>query len=250
MPESNRSFFQEDRKKGPWPGLIVSLAMHSLAILIAMVSFPEWADRPEARHAKKVTPIFTASLHPKREYYRSSLLPNISRDVRIVPERPFQPDSNSVEFSIDMNIIQLDFTEDVANELPEVVRMNGGMFALASKADAGSVRYLIEPPDWKVRENVADISGKVRFEMYPAQRWNLLRSVAQIHALDLEVYQASALFNGAYIRCLGDAIRIRVKEMVRSGSAHVVAARLSFAAGSACGVKVLEVSFAPETGKH
>ena len=249
MPESNRSIFWESRERMPWAGLITSLALHLLALLTTMLIFFDSAVSRESTHSQRAIPLFIPRPQSMEAQLPQPVRLNIPPDIRVLPQRPEELDPRRLEVPIDMNSIQLSFAEDVANELPEVVLRNGGVFALVDKADPGFARYVIEPPDWTVRETLTDISGKIRFAMYPPQKWNLLRSVAQIHSIQLDDYEASALFGGTYVRCLGEAIRARVREMVPAPNGRIVSARLLFAAGSACGIRVLEVSFAPDTNR-
>jgi hypothetical protein len=230
-------------------GLVASFALHLLALLIPMLVLFDSASPVESERSQRAIPLFIPRPQPVEAEVPQPVRLSFPEQVRVPILRPEESDPPRVEVPIDMNSIQLSFAEDVANELPEVVRMNGGVFALADKAEPGFARYVIEPPDWTVRETLTDTSGKIRFAMDPPQKWNLLRSVAQVHSIQLDDYQASALFGGAYVRCLGDAIRARVREMVPVPKGRIVSARLSFSAGNTCGIRVLEVSFAPDANR-
>jgi hypothetical protein len=246
--QSSASFFQEGMKSMQWTGFGASLALHSLALLICMLSVIGGPDRA-ANRAPRVIPLFVASPAPAESQPPLLAHLNVSQGMSVPMASRDELDPERVEAPIDMNSIQLSFADDVANELPEVVRMNDGIFALTEKADPGFARYTITPPDWTVRETLTDISGKIRLALYQPEKWNILRSVAQMHAIRLESYQAAALFGAAYNRCLADAIGRKARDIAPGGKGLIVSARLSFASGSECGIKVLEVSFAPVTDR-
>jgi hypothetical protein len=245
---SARPYFQEGRKSMQWTGFGASLALHSLALLICMPSVIGPPARA-ANRARRVIPLFIPSPAPAESQPPLRARLKVSRDMPVPMVGRDRLDPERVEAPIDMNSIQLSFADDVANELPEVVRMNGGIFALTEKNDPGFARYTITPPDWTVRETLTDISGKIRLALYQPEKWTILRSAAQMHEIRLESYQAAALFGSAYNRCLAGAIRRRSRDMVSGRNGRVVSARLSFASGSECGIKVLEVSFAPDTDR-
>ena len=165
-----------------------------------------------------------------------------SPQLRLPEPGPAPP---SQEVRVDMNSIQLSFADDVTNQLPGVVERNRGMLALIDKEDPAIARYVIEPPDWIVRETLLDVSRKVCFAMYPPQKWRLLQSVARSSGLRLDRYQVCALFESPYNQCLQEAIRSKAAAVSGGGKVRVQSARLAFEGGSHCGVAVLEVSFAP-----
>jgi hypothetical protein len=244
MFESTATLFRDGGDKRPWPAFLISLLLHSLTILISTLSFFS-SDGPKAsEYNQRVVTLLVASPQPIETHLPSPLRLAISRDIDIASQHRADVDPYRVEVPIDMNSIQLSVAEDVANALPEVVRLNGGVFALATKADPGFTQYVIDPPDWIVRKSVFDISGKVVFSMYPPQKWELLRSVALTNAIQLDDYQASALFDATYLRCIRETIRAWVRRMIPKPNGRIVTVRLSFSAESECGIKILGVEFA------
>jgi hypothetical protein len=79
--------------------------------------------------------------------------------------------------------------------------------------------------------------------MDPPEKWAVLRNVSQAYGIDLNQYQACAVFDLSFRACLKNAILAKAfSTPAHSGS--VRSARLAIAAGRPCGIEVLEVSFA------
>ena len=110
--------------------------------------------------------------------------------------------------------------------------------------DPAIARYILQPPSWDAQEGFQDISRKFRLTMTPSSRWKVFREAAGRYGIDLNRYPACAVFDGAYRRCLMDAIRSRAWLDAPGSEGRVSFARLAFAAGSPCGVRVLEVKLA------
>jgi hypothetical protein len=145
---------------------------------------------------------------------------------------------------VDMSAIELSFAADTGNQLPEVIRQQRGVLALVDKTDPTIARYMFEPPQWAFHPGIVDISDKVRFAMYPPEKWAAVGALAAAHGLQLDQYEVCALFEANYTGCLRDAISSRATSDPRGAGARVKSARLAFSAASPCGIDVLEVSFA------
>jgi hypothetical protein len=230
----------------PWRGLILSIVLHGLGFGPLFVHSVGPAQPDDSRAAlQRSIPLFVpkpvlAEAVQARIQQPDSL--RASPQLRLPEPGPAPP---SQEVRVDMNSIQLSFADDVTNQLPGVVERNRGMLALIDKEDPAIARYVIEPPDWIVRETLLDVSRKVCFAMYPPQKWRLLQSVARSSGLRLDRYQVCALFESPYNQCLQEAIRSKAAAVSGGGKVRVQSARLAFEGGSHCGVAVLEVSFAP-----
>jgi hypothetical protein len=141
---------------------------------------------------------------------------------------------------VDMNSIEISVRDDT-NELPEVVRQQGGVLALVERGDQSIAHYIFEPPDWTMRDQIVDVSGRIRFAMIPPSRWELLRSLAGSHSIEMEKYQVDALFDSGYARCLEREIRKRADLSPNPG--RVRAAVLVFTSSRSCGIDVVNVEF-------
>jgi hypothetical protein len=148
--------------------------------------------------------------------------------------------------TVDLSAISLSFPADVRNQLPAVVRAQGGVLALLDKDNRAIARYIFRPPDWRAEETTTDVTGKLRMLMDPPQEWPVFREIAARDGLDLDAFLACAIFDISYRRCLQSAIRSRVPATF---SGHVSAARLAFRADRPCGVEVLDVSLAADTNQ-
>jgi hypothetical protein len=242
MSEYNAARFRDGGERRSWPALLISLFLHSLTIL--PLSFIASGGSNATENSQHVVKLFVATPQTTDTHLPSSFRPAISPDIQIPLPHRAEADPYNAEVPIDMNSIQLSVAEDLTNALPEVVRLNGGMFALAPKADPEFTEYVIDPPDWLLRKSVFDISGKVAFSMYPPEKWDFLRSVALTNTIQLDDYQASALFDATYTRCIRDTIRAWMRGKMPTPNGRIVTVRLSFSAGSECGIKILGVEFA------
>jgi hypothetical protein len=143
-----------------------------------------------------------------------------------------------------LSAMGLRFADDVRGQLPDVVQAHGGMLALLDKDDLTIASYLFEAPAWEPRETTRDVSRMLRIEMSPPQRWAVFRDAAAQYGIALDRYQASALFDIGYRRCLQEAIRLRAK------GAKVTEAVLAVAPDSPCGFQVQEVTLAASPVAH
>ena len=153
------------------------------------------------------------------------------------------------ELTMDLTAMKLSFADDVGAQLPEVVRKNGGALALLDKNDPTIARYTLQPPFWEVQEGIRDVSRKLRLAMDPPQKWAVFRNAAERYGLDLDRYQACAMFDAAYSRCLQDAIRTRALSGAPHSAGRISSARLAFVADRACGIEVLEVTLATNAAR-
>jgi hypothetical protein len=141
---------------------------------------------------------------------------------------------------VDMNSIQISVRD--GDELPEVVRQQGGVLALVERNDRSMARYTFKPPDWIMSDQFEDVSGRIRFSMTPASKWALLRSLADSHSIRIENYQVDALFDSRYARCLEQEIRKQADLSRNPG--RVRAAVLVFTSSRSCGIDVVNLEFA------
>lgn len=243
---SNFEPVRELRLGFPWRGLILSVLLHGAGFGTLFVNMARPAPVEDSRAAlEHAIPLFMPAPVPAHATPPRAPQPDSFRaspQLRL-PEADPAPPSQDVR--LDMNSIQLSFAVDVANQFPGVVERNRGMLALIDKDDPAIARYVIEPPDWTVRETLLDVSRKFRLEMYPPLKWRLLQAVARRSGLQLDRYRVCALFDSPYKGCLQEAIRSKASMLSSGGRVRVQSARLAFEGESPCGVDVLEVSFAP-----
>jgi hypothetical protein len=135
---------------------------------------------------------------------------------------------------------ELWFADDVDDQLPEVVQRNRGALALLDEGDLTMARYILQPPSWEVKEGFWDVSRKFRVTMKPPRKWLVFRAAAEKYGIDLDHYEACAMFDDAYRHCLYAAIRTRALSN-HLGSARRVSALLAFAADRPCGIEVRRV---------
>jgi hypothetical protein len=196
-------------------------------------------DSRPARHDAAV-PIFAppapASIPPQL-----TLAP-LSLPIPVKHELPSAP---VPELAVDLTAMKLSFADDVGDQLPAVVRKNGGELALLDKEDRTIARYILQPPLWEVQEVIRDVSRKLRLAMDPPQRWAVFRNAATRYGVDLNRYRACAMFDAPYRRCLQDAIRAWALSGAPHTEGRVSSASLAFAADRPCGIEVLEVTLAP-----
>ncbi len=159
------------------------------------------------------------------------------------------PAATAPVLDVDLNTTQLEFADDVGEQLPEVVRQNRGMLALLEKQDLTFARYILQPPSWEAQEGIWNVSGKFHLIMTPPQRWAVFRRASELYGVDLNRYYACAIFDDVYRHCLKETIRSWVSSRAPGLMGRVFFARLAFAGDQPCGLKVLEVSRAP-TAAH
>jgi hypothetical protein len=146
--------------------------------------------------------------------------------------------------TVDLKVIKFEVADDVDEQLPEVVRQFGGTLALLDTEDLAIARYILEPPSWDAQEGIQDVSRRFRLTMTPASRWKVFRDAARRYGIDLNRYPGCAIFDDTYRRCLLAAIRMRALLDNPDSEGRVSSVRLAFAAGSPCGINVLEVKLA------
>jgi len=159
------------------------------------------------------------------------------------PVPPAAPAGSADQVHVDLATIRLSFADDTRGEFPEVVQAQHGVLALLDNEDQSLARYVLEPPGWRARESVRDVSGYFGILMSPPEKWRVFREAAERDGIDLGHYQACALFEASFQICLKKAILARAAADPKA-SGHVTSARLGVSAGRPCGVEVLEVSFA------
>jgi hypothetical protein len=238
-----RAFRLEIAGYWPWKSLVWGVLMHAalgVPIYVAVFWGGDQKEPPAARQV--VTQVFVpapaAAAPPARP---AGLLPGKLDSVPLeLPAAAVSP------VTVDLSAISLSFPADVGNQLPAVVEAQGGVLALLDKDHRDIARYIFRPPDWRAEETTTDVSGKLRILMDPPQKWPAFREIAARYGIDLDAFRACAMFDISYRRCLQSAIRGRVPGTF---TGHVSAARLAFRADRPCGVEVLDVSLAADTGQ-
>jgi hypothetical protein len=235
--------------KPAWRGILPSSAIHALVLIVFTQGSPltKTVNEPRTNQLRHAVPLFVPA--PETARQQAARVPSLNW-TRHDPTVAAEAEANPVNVSVNMNSIQLSFAKDFTNQLPGVVEAYAGALALIDKRDPAFARYLIEPPDWTVRETLQDISGKVKVEMYPPREWRVLRAVASRYSLALDRYQVCALFETSFNHCLQNAIRAKARSQSHGGAVVVRSARLAFSVGSPCGVDVLEVGFAPAVARR
>jgi hypothetical protein len=218
----------------PRKGLTVSIVVHFalFALLLAWGGSPQNAPIPHRAVVQVIARMFLPALPSSNPAPRT--FDSLSRTPNPVREK-----APHDAVPIDLSAIQLSFSDDVSNQLPDVVAAQGGVLALLDKESPTIARYILRPPIWKTEEATGDVTGKLRVLMDPPRKWPASRDAAAREGLNLDSFQACAMFDISYRQCLQSAIRVRVPPTFRG---HVVAARLAFNASSSCGVEVLDIS--------
>jgi hypothetical protein len=223
----------------PWNSLAGSLAVHVVAMLLFVSVFPgppgeaPVSERPDAVVQSFVPLAFPAPPAPKEAVLRAG--------GRLAPAPIELPDATASNVTVNLNSIQLSIAVDLGNQLPGVVETQHGMLALVDKEDLGVARYLMQPPNWRPRSGMTDISRRLRFKMEPPRKWPVFRQVADRYGIDLDRFVGCAVFDAAFGKCLKAAIRSRLSP---DATGPVSSVRLAFAADHPCGIEVLEVSLA------
>jgi hypothetical protein len=227
----------------PWRSAVWAVVLHAafgLCLYVAVYRGVSQSEHPAARQvlAQIFVPARAAPPPPERS---SSTLPGNLDSVPLgTPAAAVSP------VAVDLSAIGLSFPADVRNQLPAVVRAQGGVLALLDKDNQSIARYIFRPPDWQAEETTMDVTGRLRILMDPPQKWPVFREISARSGLDLDAFRACAIFDMSYRRCLQTAIRGRVPA---SFSGHVSAARLAFRADRPCGVEVLDVSLAADAAQ-
>jgi hypothetical protein len=226
---------------GYWRSFAFSGIAHAIFLLLPLLASSQLAKRQ--REAQPATPLVIVFLPkqtppeaPPPKTFLSSSKSAFQTAPAVAPPLAKVP--------VDMSAIELSFAADTGNQLPEVIRQQRGVLALIDKADPTIARYVFEPPQWAFRPGIVDISDRVRFVMYPPEKWAAVSALVAEHGLQLDQYEVCALFETSYAGCLRDAISVRATSDARGAGARVKSARLAFSAASPCGIDVLEVSFA------
>lgn len=223
----------------PWNSLAGSLALHLIAVMLCISTLPgPLGEAPASAVREAAVPSFVplafpAPAPPERVFLGAA--------GRLDPPAIELPDSTTSNVTVNLNSISLSIAPDLRNQLPGVVEAQHGMLALLDKDDLGVARYLMQPPGWKPRAGMTDISRRLRFKMEPPRKWPIFREVAGRYGIDLDRYVGCAVFDAAFGRCLKAAIRSRLSP---DAAGPVSSVRLAFAADRACGIEVLEVRFA------
>jgi hypothetical protein len=222
-------------------GFLASGAFYAVVLVSLTVVIPFGKDPKEKRVVRKTANLYIPPVRRPSEIRKRPPIKVISPSAPKIPLE--DPIAAPPPKRLDMNSIEISIAEDVGNQLPEVVRQQGGMLAFIDRKDQSIARYIFEPPDWTMRESILDISDKIRFSMIPASKWLLLSRLAQSHGIDLERFEAGALFESDYRGCLEQEIRSYVASGRNSG--RVQSALLAFNSKGGCGIDVISVQFVP-----
>jgi len=221
----------------PWNCIAGSLALHVIALALFLATFPGpflEAPPPVAMSQASVQP-FVPLVFPAAPVTSKVVLGAAGR----LDSPPIEaPDIAESKAAVNLNSIKLSFALDVRNQLPDVVEAQHGMLALLDKEDLGIAHYLMQPPGWKPRPVLQDISRSLRFKMDPAVKWLVFREAAARYGINLDQYIACAVFDAAFGRCLKAAIESKVPP---GATGSVSMAQLAFAADQPCGIEVLSV---------
>jgi hypothetical protein len=232
IPE--RAFEWEASRPVSWRCCGASLLLHLLALL-PWLPAGQPAGPPKELRAQAIF----------RPAPGEAPAPRVARLVP-VPANPVplpEPGVAAERVHVDTATIQLSFAPDARGEAPQMVQSQHGVLALLDRDDASLTRYLLEPPDWRPRESVRDVSLYFEIRMSPPEKWQVFRDAARRDGIDLDRYRACALFEPSFQRCIKQAIlEWAANNPNRSG--NVTSAKLAIAAGRPCGVEVIEVSFA------
>lgn len=229
-----------ERVRWRFRGIVVSVLVHSAAFGLLGIDFASLRqDRTPPESPRRVQMIYVPARVDKVVERPAEPEASAQRAV-VAPRQIEQVAFPPIKRQVNMNSIEISVAKDTANQLPAVIRQQGGLLALVDKDDQSIARYVFEPPDWTLREAVTDISDKVRFSMAPPEEWAVVRDLQRRYSIEFDRYVVSALFNGGYTACLQEAIRRHADEMHAEGD--VKSARLLFTTSRPCGIEVLHVS--------
>jgi len=193
---------------------------------------------------------------PKVRMFRISAPPRPAPDaplrVAAPANRPGIPPPAAVDdqLQVEVNLsrVQLSFADDLADQLPEVVRLQGGFLALIDPADPAFTSHVAEPPEWNLTPRVTDISRFVRLAMSPPERWAVWRQAARASGLSIDGLQSCALMGNNWRNCLREQIQLAASQSApRNGKFVARSAHLQFRADAQCGVDVVSVAVTPAT---
>jgi len=222
----------------PWDSLAGSLALHLAAAVILVLALPSVAEERAATDPEAVVQRFIPLVLP-------TPTPPKPAPVQSPEGRNTAPvdsaGSAASNVKVNLSSIQLSFALDVRNQLPAVVESQHGMLALLDKEDLGVARYLMQPPGWKPRPTITDVSRRLRFRMEPARKWPVFRDAAERYGVDIDRFVGCAVFDAAFARCLKAAIS---RHLGPEAMGQVASVQLAFAADHPCGIEVLDVSLA------
>lgn len=227
-----------------WNSFLTGCALESVFLMLAVLAEGEYGriarQPPKPVKTKPIAFLYIPRTRPRTSNPPPPAAPVASRRV----SRPLEdPAPQPMKVKIDMSSIEISVADDVANEIPAVVRQQNGRLALLEPDDPMYARYTFEPPDWRMQEGIVDVSRKIRFTMTPSSRWPLLQSLATTNGIKMERYQVNALFDGAFSACLQREIGNHT--ISSSGAGRVRAVLLAFNSSRSCGIDVLNVEFAP-----
>jgi hypothetical protein len=225
---------------GPWIPFLIGCGAFGIAMAILTVGALDLSTEEERVPPRQVTRLFIPAPR-KGEQARQH-----PAKTQPTASKALQPELDPVKLPpmkgrVDMNSIEISVLDDSSDELPEVVRQQGGVLALVEPGDQSMARYTFKPPDWRMSDRFEDVSGRIRFSMTPASRWALLRSLADSHSIAIEKYHVDALFDSGYARCLEQEIRKRADLSPNPG--RVRAALLMFTSSRSCGIDVINLEF-------
>jgi hypothetical protein len=186
----------------------------------------------------RVTQLFVAPRASRPPEPAPPATPSASAAL-VAPVDPGRPGDSAAR--VDLGRVEIQFADDVSGQLPAVLSARSGALALLDREDPTIARYLARPPGWEAVSGVTDVSRSLRVLMEPPARWALWRRIAARSGLALDHYQAAAVFDPDYRRCIQQ--RVRDYEAAHPGpaGAEVTSVRLAFVSDLPCGLEVLEV---------
>src|SRR5581483_2664328 len=143
----------------PWSSFASSMVLHIATLTTLMIYLPgEPLRLPPAAEQQPVAHSFLPLTFPS-----TAAPPPLRQATLQIPGRldlPLieTPETAPSSVTVNLNSIQLSFALDLRNQLPEVVASQHGMLALLDKQDLSVAYYLMQPPGWKPRPTITDVS--------------------------------------------------------------------------------------------
>ena len=230
--------FATEPQPRPWGPFLTGYGVFAV-VLGALTISTLGPPRPEKPKPHQITRLFVPARRTESRDHPPEKKRLVSKETR--PAVPPPIDLPPVNGKVDLSAIEISVLSDSSNQLPEVMRQQRGTLALVERSDQAVAHYTFEPPDWKMNDEITDVSGRIRFSISPPFTWDLLRSLSGVTAIQMEKYQVDALFDGGYARCLEQEIRKRADAEPNPG--RVKAAVLVFTSSRSCGIDVVNLEY-------
>ncbi len=219
-----------------WKSFITAVTVEALCFITLLGGIPNF------RHANPPPETKRPPRRITRLVFRSPVgqPPPPATTIRTASAIPAIP-SGHAGIKVDLTTIQISVADDSSNQIPKVLSQQGGMLGFLEANDPSIALYTFRPPEWRMQDQMVDISGKMRFSMKPPSKWPLLQSLASSNGIAMDRFEVDALFDRNFAGCLQQEIQ---KTAAISGNGRVRAVTLAFASERRCGVNVLNVEFA------